>query len=98
MLGGGGGSSTSRVRWRHTREKGEKQGSGAFGNKIETTYCSIFFNSFFFIFFLAVFDVVFFCCLLYCRYMERTVGPPHSSGDRVAVRAVVAIDDPVENG
>ena len=30
--------------------------------------------------------------------MERTVGSPHSGGDRVAVSAVVVINDPVENG
>ena len=30
--------------------------------------------------------------------MERMVSQPHSSGDRVAVSVVVAIDDLVENG
>ena len=30
--------------------------------------------------------------------MESMVGPPHSSGDRVVVIAVIAIHDRVENG
>ena len=34
----------------------------------------------------------------YFRSMESMVGPPHSSGDRVVVIAVIAIHDRVENG